>query len=83
MQRVNGRIYDTHPDWVPVIVRKQSKWFDEISIKARWLSEHCPDAGDDYDAWQYDNASSVGESTHSIYFFRDPKVAALFALRWS
>jgi len=83
MKEVNGHLYETVEDWHTVIVRRKSDWRQEIVYKTAWLSEHCPDADRDYDAYCYHEDDFNNSEHRTIYFFRDPEVAFMFALRWA
>jgi hypothetical protein len=83
MKKYNGHIYETMEDWHPVVIRNKGNMMDDIILRPAWLSEHCPDAYMDYDAWVYGNDSLMDSNHRSIYFFRDKDVAIMFALRWS
>jgi hypothetical protein len=78
-----GHHYETVEDWHPVIIKNKGNFMEDHILRGAWLSQHCPDGNGDYDAWAYDNDSVQDPKHRSIYFFRDPKVATLFALRWS
>jgi hypothetical protein len=77
-----GHLYETHPDWHTVVARKCADWMDEIIMKSRWLNEYCPDADLDYDAYVHHDDQLIDHDHRTVYFFRDPQVAVLFALRW-
>ena len=83
MKVYEGHTYETVADWHPVIIRNKGNMMDDIILRPAWLSEHCPDAHMDYDAWVYGNDSLMDGNHRSIYFFRDEIVAIMFALRWS
>jgi hypothetical protein len=83
MKEHNGHWYETFDDWHPVIIRNKGNFMEDQILRGAWLSQHCPDAGGDYDAWACPDESVQDPKHRSIYFFRDPKVATLFALRWS
>lgn len=78
-----GHLYETVDGWHPVVISQSSDWFDNIARRPAWLSEHCPNAGMDYDAWVYADDNLMDDNHRTIYFFRDHKVAVMFALRWS
>jgi hypothetical protein len=83
MKEHGGHLYETFEDWHPVIIRNTGNFMEDHILRSTWLSQYCPDAGEDYDAWVY-NFDNIQDPKHrSIYFFRDSKVATLFALRWS
>ena len=79
----HGQLYETVEDWHPVIIRKKNNFVDDIIRRPAWLSEHCPDADGDYDAWVYGDDNLIDPNHRTVYFFRDENVAILFALRWS
>jgi hypothetical protein len=81
-KRFHGHLYDTVESWHPVIIRQKGNFMDDIILRPSWLSEHCPDGPDDYDAWVYGDDNLIDPDHRSIYFFRDEKIAMLFALRW-
>jgi hypothetical protein len=83
MKNFQGHLYETYEDWHPVIIRNRGDFMEDHIYRSAWLSQHCPDAGEDYDAWAYDKDSVQDPKHRTIYFFRDPKVATLFALRWA
>ena len=83
MKEINGHLYETHKDWHPVIVRKCSDWRDELIYKSNWLSEHCPNCDQDYDAYCYHEDNLIDSDHRTVYFFRDKTVALMFALRWA
>jgi hypothetical protein len=78
----NGHLYETVEDWHPIIIRNKSNFMDDIILRPAWLSKHCPDGPYDYDAWVYGDDNLMDSNHRTIYFFRDEKVAMLFALRW-
>jgi hypothetical protein len=78
-----GHWYETFDDWHPVIIRNKGDFMEDHILRSAWLSQHCPDADSDYDAWVYASDQYTDPRHRSIYFFRDSKVATLFALRWS
>ena len=83
MKELDGHLYETHPDWYPVIVRKCPDWRDELIYKGTWLSEHCPNCDEDYDAYSYHGDDFASDPNHrTAYFFRDEVVALMFALKW-
>lgn len=83
MKEFDGRWYETFDDWHPVVIKNKGDIMQDIVLRSAWLNEFCPDADADYDAWAYPG-DSVQDSKHrAIYFFRDPEVAVLFALRWT
>jgi hypothetical protein len=83
MKVYEAHTYETVADWHPVVIRNKGNMMDDIILRPAWLSEHCPDAHMDYDAWVYGNDSLMDGNHRSIYFFRDEIVAIMFALRWS
>jgi hypothetical protein len=83
MKRYKGHIYETVEDWHPVVIKSPTDFYDKIVYLPSWLSEHCPGADDDYDAYVYADDSLMDANHRSIYFFRDETVAILFALRWA
>lgn len=83
MKLYNGHLYETKKDWYPVIIKNTGNFMQDHILRGAWLSEHCPDGSADYDAWAYDNDSLEDPTHRTIYFFRDPKVAMWFTLRWS
>jgi hypothetical protein len=83
MKKHNGHLYETVEDWHPVVIRSPRDFMDKIVFLPSWLSEYCPNADDDYDAWVYEGDNAMDPNHRSIYFFRDENVAILFALRWS
>lgn len=82
VKKYAGHLYETHQDWHPAIITKSAVWIDNIVYLPAWLSEHCPDADADYDAYVYAGDNLMDVNHRTIYFFRDPEVAVLFILRW-
>ena len=80
MKEYHGRWYETFEDWHPVVIRNTGDFMQDHILRGAWLSKHCPDADGDYDAWVYDHDSVQDPKHRSIYFFRDSRVAMLFAL---
>lgn len=83
MKKFEGHLYETHPDWHTVVVRRSSDWRREIIHKSAWLGEHCPGADQDYDAYCHHDDTLQQDNHRTVYFFRDKEVAMLFALTWS
>lgn len=83
MKELNGHLYETHKDWHTVIVRKQQNWLEELIYKGDWLSVHCPNCDQDYDAYCYHEDDFSDPNHRTAYFFRDKQVALMFALRWA
>lgn len=83
MKEYDGRWYETGKDWHPVLIRNTGDFMQDHILRGAWLSEHCPDADSDYDAWAYDEDDLQDPRHRTIYFFRDKRVAVMFALRWS
>lgn len=83
MKKYNGHLYETCEDWHPVVIRQKGDMLNDIILRPAWLSKHCPDADEDYDAWVYEDDSLMDPTHRSIYFFRDKTVAIMFALKWS
>jgi hypothetical protein len=83
MKEHNGRYYETFNDWHPVVIRNTGDFMQDHILRGAWLSEYCPDADADYDAWVYESDQFQDPRHRSIYFFRDQQVAVMFALRWS
>ena len=77
-----GHLYETVEDWHPVVVKRTIPWTEEIIYKSGWLSEHCPDGPEDYDAYVHHDDQLIDPDHRTVYFFRDPQVAVMFALRW-
>lgn len=77
MRLVNAYWYNVHEDWT-YIINKNDEWkIDTYPEKSAWLLENCPNGSDDFVVWAYNNDTSA-----TIYFFRDPHVASMFALKW-
>jgi hypothetical protein len=83
MQRFRGHLYETVHNWHPVIITGPKDFYNKIVHLPSWLSEHCPNCDEDYDAYVYAGDSLMDDSHRTIYFFRDEATAILFALRWS
>lgn len=83
MKKHNGHLYETMEDWHPVVIRNKGNFMQDHILRGAWLSEHCPDADGDYDAWAYPDDDFQDPEHRSIYFFREERVALMFALRWS
>jgi len=83
MMKYQGHYYETVDGWYPVVIQSPTSFMDKIVLLPSWLSEHCPDADTDYDAWVYADDNLMDDNHRSIYFFREHKVAVMFALRWS
>jgi hypothetical protein len=79
----NGHSYETVEDWHPVVIQAPTGFYDKIVHLPAWLSEHCPNCDEDYDAWVYGGDDGMNPVHRTIYFFRDEATAILFALRWS
>lgn len=82
MKKYQGHLYETVADWHPVVIQAPTEFYDTIVQLPVWLREHCPNGEDDYDAWCHPD-DDLTTAHRSVYFFRDKKVAVLFALRWS
>ena len=80
MKKFEGHLYETCKDWHPVVIRNKGTVLDDIIMRPHWLSTHCPDGPADYDAYVYGDDSLMDRNHRSVYFFRDKKVAVLFAL---
>lgn len=76
MQKINGYWYNVSEDWTPII-HKNTGWMGNHVPYFEWLKEHCPNVSEDYEVHRYND-----DSTASIYFFRDPHVASMFALKF-
>ena len=83
MKRYKGHLYETVEDWHTVVIQSPKDFYDKIVHLPAWLSEYCPGADDDYDAYVYADDSMMDINHRSIYFFRDETVDILFALRWA
>jgi hypothetical protein len=83
MKTYDGHIYQTSKDWYPVVIRNKGTLMDDVILRPAWLSEYCPGAWDDYDAYCHPDDSVMDGNHRSVYFFRDKKTAIVFALRWS
>ena len=83
MKEHNGHWYETFDNWHPVVIRNKGNFMQDHILRGAWLSEHCPDASGDYDAWAYPDDDFQDPKHRSIYFFREERVALMFALRWS
>jgi len=83
MKKHNGHLYETVEDWHPVVIQAPTGFYDKIVHLPAWLSEHCPNCDEDYDAWVYGDDDGMNPVHRTIYFFRDEATAILFALRWS
>jgi hypothetical protein len=83
MKEFHGHLYETVATWHPVIIRQTGVWLTDFIHRSAWLSEHCPDGPDDYDAYAYHEDNFNDNNHRSVYFFRDEHVALLFALRWA
>jgi hypothetical protein len=83
MKEHNGHWYETVDNWHPVIIRNTGDFLQDHILRSVWLSEHCPDADGDYDAWVYAKDQFNDPKHRTIYFFREERVALMFALRWS
>jgi hypothetical protein len=83
MKEYEGHLYETVESWHPVIIRSPIEFYDKIVYLPCWLRDHCPNADEDYDAWCYPDDDLLTPGHRTIYFFRDPEVATMFALRWS
>jgi hypothetical protein len=83
MKIYDGYLYETCEDWTPVVIAAPTGMHEAIIWLPNWLSEHCPNAGDDYDAWCHPEDTLMDNTHRTVYFFRDEKVAMLFVLRWA
>lgn len=83
MKKFQGHLYETNASWHPVIIHGSTNWMDNVIHRPSWLSEHCPDADNDYDAWCHPDDQLTDHDHRTVYFFRDEQVAIQFALRWS
>jgi hypothetical protein len=83
MKEYEGHLYETVKSWHPVVIRNTGDFMQDHILRGAWLSEHCPGADKDYDAWVYANDRFKEADHRTIYFFRDREVAVMFALRWS
>jgi hypothetical protein len=83
MKEYLGHLWETVKDWHPVVIRQSEDPWDNIVRRPYWLSEHCPNGPDDYDAWCHYEDRLTYSRHRTVYFFRDVEVATMFALRWS
>lgn len=81
MKTYDGHLYETVEDWHPVVIRQPIDVREKIIRLPAWLSQYCPD--NDYDAWCMPGERLEDPGHRTLYFFRDEKVATLFALRWT
>jgi hypothetical protein len=83
MKEFQGHLYETCEDWHPVTVKNSGDFVKDHIFRGSWLSQHCPEASIDYDAWCHPEDDLRDPNHRSVYFFRDERVALLFALTWS
>jgi hypothetical protein len=83
MKKYLGHDWETHESWHPVVIRRKGNLLDDVIFLSSWLNEYCPNADEDYDAWAHPDDEFSDSRHRSVYFFRDPEVAMLFALKWS
>jgi hypothetical protein len=81
MKTVDGHLYEAPADWHAVVVKNSGSFVEDHLYRYSWISKHTGD--EDHEAWCYAEDDVRDPEHRTVFFFKDRKVAALFALRWA